>query len=79
MASLLYKPDQKELMSMTKVVRSLDGRVLVEVLKAELSVSQKLLVDAEAKDAAKLQGRARFLLDFISLLEEQGKKETPLS
>lgn len=79
MASLLYRPDQKELMSISRMARSMDGRVLVEVLEAELAVAQKMLIDAEAKETPKLQGRARFLADFIALLKEQAKKDAPLS
>lgn len=79
MAALLYRPDQRELFSLSRLTRMGDGKVLMEVLQAELDVTLKRMVDTDSTtDVAKLQGRARFLTDFLALLAEYSKKDVPL-
>lgn len=74
---LLYRPDPKELLSLTRLARGTEGRVLIQVLKAELDVvKERLLVD-EANFQL-LQGRGQFLKGMIDLLVTQATKEAPL-
>lgn len=71
----LYRPDQKELIALGQLVKMPHGKALVEVLEAELKVTQLRMLDTSETDLIKLQGRGKFLLDFLTLLREQAKTQ----
>lgn len=75
MAALLYRAEARELATLGQLAKMHQGAALLSFLRAELTVTQTLMIDANDVNVYKLQGRARFLLDFIELLIEQSKKD----
>jgi hypothetical protein len=76
--ALLHRPESKELLEVTTLMKHPMRRGLMEILQAELATVQNLMLDVDDKDFGKYRGRGRMLKDLIQFLQDQAKKDSPL-
>jgi len=72
--ALLHRPELKELMALSQLMKHSNASALTDLLKGELQCSQARLVECPEDEWRQLQGRAKLAKALIQLLEDQSHK-----
>lgn len=79
MSKLLYRPDSKEMMSLARLARSVDGPTLLMLLESERKILTDMLVDATDETQTRtFQGRAQCVIALLDMLKRARESDAPL-